>query len=432
MVIAVFGINHKTAPVEIREKLTFSKNRIEKKSTKLRELENVDGLIILSTCNRTEFYLTTENPESSRASILNFAAEYSGCKKETLDGHIYWKETREAVHHLFRVAAGLDSMILGENQVLGQVEDAYNYAKEYGISNNVLNPFFQKAIEVGKRVRTDTRIDCQALSVGSAAVEMAKQIFGNLQGRTVLVLGAGETSELTARHLVSNGVSSVLVANRTHDRALQLAREFNGKAIHLDDFPQYLSCADIVISCTAAPHYILAADDLNPFLPERNGQPLLLIDIAVPRDIHPGVACLNNVSLYDVDDLQNTVQKNLEDRRKEAAKAELLVNEELNKFFAWYNCLPIIPVIVALREKAGEIKEQELEKAFSKLGHLTEKDKKIINSLANSIINKFLYDPTANLKEYSQTEKGLVYSESVCKLFNLDKSDLEADREGAV
>lgn len=433
MSIAVFGINHKTAPVEIREKLNFSRAQIEKNAANLNNLENIGGLVILSTCNRTELYLSTGDLPGSRASLLHYAADYSGCSEEMLAKYIYWKETREAVRHLFRVASGMDSMILGESQILGQVEDAYNYAREYGISNNILNPLFQKAIEAGKRVRTQTRIDRQTLSVGSAAVEMAKQIFSNLRGRTVLVLGAGETSELTTRHLVSNGVSTVVVANRTYERAVRMAREFGGKAVRLDDFPQHLLDADIVISCTAAPHYILGPDDLVSVLQKRGERSLLLIDIAVPRDIHPAVACLDGVSLYDVDDLQNVIQNNLEERKKEAAKAELLVNEELKKFFEWYDSLFVIPVIKGLKEKAGEIKDKELEKAFAKLGSLTEKEKKIINSMANSIVNKLLYDPIANLKESALTEKGFMYSELVCKLFDLEKrQDLKIDEESAV
>ena len=231
MYIILFGLNHKTAPVEIREKLAMSKPQIKAKASQLRNLNGVKGIVVLSTCNRTEFYIATKDLELGKKSLLNFVAKYGNCTLKTLEQYIYLKECREAVHHLFRVSAGLDSMILGETQILGQVQDAYEYALEFKISNSVLNTLFQKAISVGKRVRTETLIDRQAVSVSSAAVELAKQIFGDLNGRSVLILGAGETSELTARHLVANGVSTVIVANRTYERASLLAQEFGGKAI---------------------------------------------------------------------------------------------------------------------------------------------------------------------------------------------------------
>ncbi|MCR4442791.1 MAG: glutamyl-tRNA reductase [Peptococcaceae bacterium] len=432
MPIAVFGLNHRSAPVEIREKLSFSRSRIAAQKEEIGGLQEVEGAVILSTCNRTEFYVTTQNPAGSRRSLLGFAARYSACPPETLGRHIYWKEGREAVHHLFRVAAGLDSMMLGESQVLGQVEDAYNYAREYGISNNILNPLFQKAIEVGKRVRTETRIDRQALSVGSAAVEMAREFFGGLEGRVVLVLGAGETGELAARHLAAGGVGAVLVANRTYERALRLARELNGEAVCFAGFMSCLEKADLVIGSTAAPHYVVRAADVERVLAKRKGRPLLFIDLAVPRDIEPAVALLENVSLHDVDDLQGVIGKNLEERKKEAAKAELLVREDLNKFFEWYDSLFVIPTIAALKEKAEKIKEKELEKALRKLGGLSEKEKKVIMSMAGSIVNKFLYDPIINLKECARSDSGRLYTETINKLFNLSSEGKEMSGEDAV
>ena len=333
MYIILLGLNHKTAPVEIREKLAMSKPQIKAKASQLQALDGVNGIVVLSTCNRTEFYIATKNLELGKTSLLNFVANYGNCSVQILEQYIYLKECREAVHHLFRVSAGLDSMILGETQILGQVQDAYQYALEFKISNNVLNTLFQKAISVGKRVRTETLIDRQAVSVSSAAVDLAKQIFGELTGHSVLILGAGETSELTARHLVANGVSTVIVANRTFERANLLAQEFGGKAIRLDDFYNYLNNADIVISCTAAPKYIVEAKTLAPYIKERQNKPILFIDIAVPRDINPDICNLKNVTLYDVDDLQNVVEQNLAERKKEAVKAEVIINDELEKFF---------------------------------------------------------------------------------------------------
>lgn len=423
MFVAVIGVNHRTAPVEIREKLAVSKAQIQNRADEFQGLNGVEGVVILSTCNRTEFYLTARDPEEGKKALLAYMAHYAGCGEDTILKHSYQQDNGEAVYHLFRVAAGLDSMLLGESQILGQVEEAYNWARDYKISNNVLNTLFQKAIEVGKRVRTETLIDRQAVSVGSASVELAKTFFGSLVGRAVLVLGAGETSALTVRHLVANGISTTIVANRTYEKACQLAREFSGQAIRLAEFPRYLQDTDIVISCTAAPVCIVKKEDVAPVMEKRRQRPLLFIDIAVPRDIHPGVKEIEGVSLYDVDDLQQVVEKNLAERKKEALKANLLVTEELGRFMNWLDSLLVVPTIKALRQKAHTIKEGELEKALRKLGNVPEKEKKIIGSLANSLVNKILYDPIANLKEYAPLEKGPLYMEAVRNLFNLEQED---------
>lgn len=432
MFIILLGLNHKSAPVEIREKLAMSKNQIKNNTQNLKDLPGVEGSVILSTCNRTEFYIATKDIDLGKNSLLKFVASYANCPLETLKKHIYIKECRQAVHHLFRVAAGLDSMILGESQIQGQVQDAYEYALEYKISNNVLNTLFQNAISVGKRVRTETLIDRQAVSVSSAAVELAKHIFGSLENHTVLILGAGETSELTARHLVSNGISTVIVANRTYERAKNLAQEFGGQAIKLDEFSDYLVDADIIISCTAAPKYIVETKDLAPVIDKRMGRPILFIDIAVPRDIHPDVVNLKNVSLYDVDDLQHVVSQNLEERKKEALKAEVIINMELEEFFKWLNSLFVIPTIVALKEKANYIKEKELERALRKLNSLSEKEKRVVNSLANSIINQMLHNPISNLKQYAHDQKGVLYTEAVQHLFELEENEDIKNKEGLV
>jgi len=432
MFVILLGINHKTAPIEIREKLAMSKPQIKTKASQLKNLLEIDGVVVLSTCNRTEFYIATKNVDSGKKSLIEFVANYGNCSPKILERYIYLKDCRNAVHHLFRVSAGLDSMILGETQILGQVQDAYEYALEFKISNNVLNTLFQNAISVGKRVRTETLIDRHAVSVSSASVELAKQIFGNLQGHSVLILGAGETSELTARHLVANGVSTVIVANRTFERANLLAQEFGGEAIRLDDFPNYLTRADIVISCTAAPKYIVDANDLLPFIDERKDKPILFIDIAVPRDINPDVCTLSNVALYDVDDLQNVVHQNLVGRKKEAVKAELIINDELEKFFHWLDTLVVIPTIIALKEQGENIKIKETERALRKLNNLSEKEKNTIKSMANSIVNQLLHNPIANLKEHAHGEKGAIYAEAIQKLFKLDGDENINDKENRV
>lgn len=432
MSIIVFGLNHKTAPVEIREKVAMTRVQIKNRAPEFRVLSRVEGLVILSTCNRTEYYTTTRDLVRGKEELISLIADFSGCAGETLERHAYIKEGRQAVHHLFRVAAGLDSMILGESQILGQVVEAYDTACQCGMSNPILNGLFLKAIFTGKKARTETLIDRLAVSVGSAAVDLASQILGELTGRTALVLGTGETGELVLRNLVGNGVSTVVVGNRTYANACKLAQEFGGQAIRLDDFSLHLVEADIVISCTAAPHYIVKAEDLQSVLSARAGRPLLFIDIAVPRDIHPAVAALSGISVYDIDDLEQVVQKNLAERRREAIKVDLLVNEEINKFYQWFDSLAVVPTIRALKEKAEKIRKQEIDWALRKLGPLSERDKKIINSLVTSTLNKILNEPIANLKEYARRDKENGYSQVLCKLFNLEPGDEDGNREGAL
>ncbi|SMB94171.1 glutamyl-tRNA reductase [Desulfonispora thiosulfatigenes DSM 11270] len=424
MVVISLGLNHKTAPVEIREKLAMSKTQIMNNTNKLKSIEGIKGIIILSTCNRTELYITSKLLDDGKQALLEFVSDYSNCSLEQLLPYIYLKHDKEAVHHLFRVSSGLDSMILGESQILGQVQDAYDYAREFKISNNILNTLFQHAITLGKRVRTETLIDRQSVSISSTAVDLAKQLFGDLEGKSVLVLGAGDTSELTVRHLVANGISSVIVANRTYDKACNLANEFGGKAIHLDDFPHHLVNADIVISCTAAPKYILNYEDVLPIAKQRKNDPILFIDIAVPRDINPKIATLENISLYDVDDLHLVIQQHLSERKKEAIKAEFIIKEEYTKFFKWLDSLTVVPTIVALKNKADAIKDKELKRALRKLGNISEKEKKAVHSLANSIVNQLLHQPIEELKECAQDiKKRNLYKETLTSMFKLDETE---------
>lgn len=422
MHIILLGINHKTAQVQVRERLAMSRAQIKDSSGELKSIKTLKGVIVLSTCNRTELYLTTGEPEKCAEEVISFLSAYGGCSKDSVRRCCYIKEDLQAVHHLFRVAAGLDSMIIGESQILGQVVDAYHTAWECGLSNSLLNGLFQKVVSAGKRVRTETLIDRNSVSVGSAAVDMCQELFGELHGKRVLVLGAGETSELVVKHLTSHGVAAVIVANRTYEKAVSLAAGVGGTAIHLDAFPEQLKNADIVISCTSAPRYLINSEDLAPVQRERKS-PLLFIDIAVPRDINPDVAKLDQVSIYDIDDLHQAVEKNLAERRKEAAKAELIINDELAEFIEWYETLAVVPAISALKKKAEDIKARELERAFRRLGSLNEREKKIISSLAGSITNKIISDPICRLKENAAGEKCCLYKDVLCELFNLQEKD---------
>jgi glutamyl-tRNA reductase len=417
--IIVTGLNHKTAPVEVREKVAVAKYRLQDHLHYLMEKQGVSGAVILSTCNRTEVYLSTGEIELARGVLQEYYGKIANMTVAEILPFLYTYEEEKAVHHLFRVSAGLDSMILGESQILGQVQEAFQEALKAGTTNNYLNNLWQKAIIVGKRARTETFIDRQAVSVSSAAVELAKEIFGDLEGRTVLVLGAGETSELTARHLVANGISSVIVANRTFARAQALAQEFGGLAVKMDQFHDYLKEADIVISCTAAPNYIVHPADIERIQDQRQNKPLFLIDIAVPRDIDPLCASYPNVTLYDVDDLENVVQKNINERLKEAEKVENIIKEEKENFFKWVCSLKVVPTIVALKEKAEGLKKKELDRAFRRLGNLSEKDKKVISSCVSSVVNQLLHDAILQLKDVSYSTQGLFYAEVINKLFNL-------------
>ncbi|MBR5319382.1 MAG: glutamyl-tRNA reductase [Peptococcaceae bacterium] len=431
MSIILLGLNYKSASVEIREKVSMSKNNIQRNAETLQKLEAVDGIAILSTCNRTEFYLDGADDSVAVDSMLQFISAYSGCSVELLQQHMYVMKEREAVEHLFTVAAGLDSMILGESQIQGQVQDAYNYALEFGLSSNILNTLLMNALTLGKRVRTETYIDRQAVSISSAAVELAKQELGTLENKTVLIVGAGDTSELAARHLVSNGISGVIVANRTFDRAKRLADEFGGKAVRLDHFGSYLDSADIVISCTASPKYIIEKKDIERLVGQRT-KPLLFIDIAVPRDIDPAVAELDNVFLHDIDDMQNVVAQNLEGRQKEAVKARRIVEEELENFFFWLDSLLVVPTIVKLRAQAEHIKKKEVEKALRRIDNVTPREKKIIEQLAHSIVSQWLHKPMYNLRYLAGNHEDRIdcYMRAIDDLFGL--SELEEPKENEV
>jgi glutamyl-tRNA reductase len=426
MFIVVVGVNHNTAPVEIREKFAFSTRDLVEAYGRLRSKTAIEGCAVLSTCNRSEIYVATTDVELGTQGVFEFLQENCGVALTENKDYLYRHVLYDAVKHLFRVAAGLDSMILGETQILGQVREAYEHACEYGATNNVLNTLFQQAISVGKKVRTETKIDQNAVSVSYAAVELARSFYGELQGKSVLVMGAGKMSQLAVKYLIANGVDTVFVTNRSYHRAVTLAGELGGKAVKLEALQDYMATADILISCTAAPVYVFHKKDVEDVLSKRD-TPLLLIDIAVPRDIDPDVGTLPNAKLHDIDDLRMVIDHNLAERQQAAEKAEKLIEEEIDDFFKWLGSLFVVPTIIALREKAQAIKENELDRALRRLPRLTEKEKKIVGSLANSIVNQLLHSPIINLKEYATTRQGHLYTETLQNLFDLDVPD-EANR----
>ncbi|MEG6523504.1 glutamyl-tRNA reductase [Desulfotomaculum sp. 1211_IL3151] len=420
MLIAVIGVNHRTAPLHVREKLAFPEWGMKDSLKKLMSYSGMDGCAIVSTCNRTEIYIAPMELDAGMSSVWSFLSEKSGLDISEIKNFTFCHTLYDAIRHLFRVVSGLDSMILGETQILGQVKKAYELALEAKTTNVVLNTLFQQAITTGKRVRTETGIDQNPVSIPYAAVELAKQGLGALDGRSVLVVGAGEMSELTAVNLVANGVSSVIVSNRSYDRAVQLAEKFNGTAVKFDRLFQYMNQADIVISSTAAQHYVIKTPEMLQVMAERQGKPIMMIDIAVPRDIDPEVRKIANVTLYDVDNLQHVVDANLEERRKAAVQAEGIIEEELNEFMRWLATRFVVPTITALKKMGEEIKNRELVRAYNRMGDLTEREKKIIGSLANSIVNQILHNPVIKLKQYALTPEGHLYTEITQNIFNLE------------
>lgn len=419
MNIIVVGLSHKTASVEIREKVAFAPTQMEKPLHALTALDGIGEAVIVSTCNRVEIYATTRDIAGGMARLKRFLADYHGVPLETLEPHLYIHHSEAAIRHVFRVASSLDSMVVGEPQILGQIKTAYGYAAEYKSSGIILNRFLHKAFSVAKRVRTETKIASSAVSVSFAAVELAKKIFGELTDKTVMLIGAGEMCELAAKHFLNNGVRGVMVTNRTYERALRLAEEFDGKAIAFEDLLDHLHKVDIVLTSTGAPHYIIKQKDVEEVIRRRKLKPMFFIDIAVPRDIEPKVNDVENVYLYDMDDLQNVVASNLQQRAEEAKKAEAIIDEEIGQFYRWISNLEVTPTIVALRSKFDEVRKNELAKTLSSWKDLPPDAEKRLEALTSAIINKLLHPPTSALKSTGQGGRADLYVDALRALFDL-------------
>ncbi len=424
MSILVVGLSHRTAPVEVRDGVAIAAQDFRVVLKRMSNLPGVSECAMISTCNRTEVHLVAEDPDVARDGAVGVLCDLSQQAPDVIRRHLFVYQDMEAVRHLFEVASGLDSMIMGEPQIAGQVKDAGALAMEIGSSKTVVNRLFRSAVEASKRARTETEIGVGAVSVSFAAVELAKKILGNLDGRTALVVGAGEMSELTATHLVENGVRSLMVASRTHSRAQELAERVNGQALAWQDAMDNLHRADIVISSTSAPVYILRKDAVAGAMQRRRNQPMFLIDIAVPRDIEPAVGELYNVFLYDIDDLQTVVGANLQKRQGEAEKARVLLEEELAAFQSWLNSLEVVPAITALRRYFQETMEAELDRA--KLSDFTEEQKTKVAGLLRLYMNKLLHQPQTRLKAAADSGDGMAYVEALAHLFDLS---LEEKRE---
>ncbi len=421
MEIVVVGLSHKSAPVEIREKVAFPGDCLHEALRNVRDVPAVHEAVIVSTCNRVEIYAAARHRDEGVAGLCRFMAEYHGVPDPALRPHLYVYAGPEAVRHVFRVASSLDSMVVGEPQILGQVKDAYEAAAEGAATGLVLNRFMHKAFSAAKRVRTETRIAQSAVSISFAAVELARKIFGSLEGKHVLVIGAGEMCELAATHLMENGVTGVQVTNRTLARAQAVAEKFHGRALPFEQFRQHLHEVDIVISSTGAPHLVVDVEDVRSAMKERRQKPMFLIDIAVPRDIDPRINDLPNVYLYDVDDLQGVVDANRKERAKEAEKAEQVVGEEVEGFLSWLKTLEVTPTIRALRERFEAIRQAELEKTLKAFGEgLTDKQRRSLEAMGQAIVNKILHQPSMCLKRQAEDPELEISVEAVRRLFGLE------------
>ena len=424
--LLIIGVNHNVAPVEVREKLAFTGD-CENPVIALMEIPGCRECCFLGTCNRVEVICACENPEETAVLIRKHLFADSGLSAEESKKYSYKHIGPGAVTHLFRVAASLDSMIVGEPQILGQLKSAYRDAAELKTLGPILNKFINKSFSVAKRIRTETNIGGSAVSISYAAVELAKKIFGSLENKRVMLVGAGEMAELAAEHLLTQGIEEVVVANRTLENAVKLARKFNGSAVSLAELVPQLESVDILISSTGATDLVLMRDDVKPIMRQRMNSPLFLIDIAVPRDLDPELNDLDNVYLYDIDNLKDVVEVNKSERQKAAESAERVVQEETLKFQQWLESLEVAPTIVDIRKKADAIKKVELQKSLNHLKDLTPKQIKSVEALAASLTNKFLHNPIMFLKSDDENDDKKVKLDLIRKVFDLDSN--QADNE---
>jgi glutamyl-tRNA reductase len=418
--IVLIGINHKTAPIELRECLAFSEEDTLKTFSIFKNSPVIKELMLFSTCNRVELLMTTPNPNEAIHTAKQYLSDSKGMALNQFENALYVHQGDNAVRHIFRVASSLDSLIVGEPQILGQIKDAYRRATSQKTSGVILNRLLHKTFFVAKRVRHETGIGDHAVSISYAAIELAKKIFGSLEGKEILLIGAGEMAELAVENLIRNRSGNIFVANRTFENALKLADKFKGTAIRYEEISGALEQVDIIISSTGATDLIIHQDQVKKILRKRKNRPLFFIDIAVPRDIDPGINRLTNAYVYDIDDLKGVIEENIEDRKREAFKAERMIDEAVVKFRQWHENLDTVPTIIDLRKKLETISQNEVKKTFKSLQHLSETDYQAIIRMTNAIINKILHDPTLFLKQNGYHGPSSASIDFARKLFNLD------------
>ncbi|MFB4210763.1 glutamyl-tRNA reductase [Shouchella sp. JSM 1781072] len=426
----VVGVNYKSAPVEIREKLAFDEEQLPAALAQLRSAKSIMECVILSTCNRTELYVVADQIHTGRHFTKTFLANWFSINKDELTSYLTIKENDHAVEHLFRVACGLDSMVIGETQILGQAKQAFQLAQSLQVTGTVFNQLFKQAITLGKRAHSTTAISSQAVSVSYAGVELGKKIFGSFEGKRVLIVGAGEMSELTAKHIHANGAASIVVMNRSLDKAEALANQFNGEAVSFQYLTEQLKQADVVISSTGAREFVLTQNNTSDALQEREDRPLFIIDIAVPRDVDPVLNEWENVHIYDIDHLQHIVESNKQEREKEAEKISLMIEEEIVEYNTWVNTLGVVPIITALRGKALQIQGDTMSSIERKLPHLTERELKVLRKHTKSIVNQLLRDPLTKVKELAAEPDAQSSLQLFTDIFALEESlEEQKDRE---
>ncbi|MDR3763728.1 MAG: glutamyl-tRNA reductase [Acidobacteriota bacterium] len=418
----VLGVNHKTAPVQVRERFAIPESRLPEALGKLTSMDGIEEGMIVSTCNRVEIFARSQN---GTCDLQQFVREYFGFQTGEFEPYIFQHEKLEAVKHVFRVASSLDSMVVGESQILGQVKEAYAIARAVGTVNSQLDQLLTRAFAVAKKVRSETTIASNSVSIASVAVDLAEKIFGSLQGKSVYLVGAGKMCELAARHLIAHGASKIYVGNRTFDRAVTLAQKFEGEAIPFERLYDTVPWADIVISSTGAPHAIFRKEHGEKFLHVRKNRPMFFIDIAVPRDIDPALNDLDGIFVYNIDDLQQVVQSHLGDRKKEAVRAEAMVEEEVRKFEARAQTAEVVPTIVSLQQHLETLRQAELDRVRGRLGTLTPEQEIAIETLTRGIINKIMHTPITALKASARDPEATTVIDVVRKLFNLRPQPVE-------
>ncbi len=418
--IILIGINHKTAPVELRECIAFSKEESATAVQTLLSQPDLNEVILFSTCNRVEVLFVTGNKARAISTTKKFIAEFNKIPLEQFEDALYIHEGDQAVRHIFRVAASLDSMVVGEPQILGQIKEAYRTATVLNTSGVILNRLLHRTFFVAKRIRTETGIGDRAVSISFSAVELGRKIFGTLENKTVLLIGAGEMAELAVEHLIRNKAGDIYVANRTFENGVALAKKFNGRALRFEEISDCLKFIDIIISSTGASDYVITRDQVKGVLRVRRNRPIFFIDIAVPRDIDPAINRLSNSYVYDIDDLKDIVDENIEDRQQEAVKGERIVDEAVINFRQWHASQEVVPTIVALRNKAASIAEAEIKKTL-RSNKFPAPGVDALNKMAYSLVNKILHDPTVFLKKNGMPGDRSLYIDAVRKLFNLDE-----------
>jgi glutamyl-tRNA reductase len=418
--LLALGVSHKTAPLDLRERLALTEGRAVSALRELTDAAGIHEAAAISTCNRTELYLIVSDPVEAESTALGVLTRQADIRPTELLGHLYSLRSSEAARHLLRVTAGLDSLIVGEAEIQGQVKRAYELALVEGGTGPILNRLFRGALTAGGRAREETGVGEKGVSIPSVAVELARRSLGDLADRHVLVVGAGESAELVARALVARGVRTVFVANRHYDRAIGLAQRFNGSAVRFEELPEQLEAADIIVSATNSPHHIIERDDLEQVMEARGGRPLLAIDLAVPRDIEPACREVAGVSLYDIDDVQQIVERNTTGREGEARRAELIIEAELDRFERWLSSLEVVPTIAALRERGDEVVRRVMAENENRWESLSEADRERLEAMTKAVASRLLHEPTLRMRRSAGSDDAYQFVSALRELFGLD------------